>query len=507
MNGPTGESLLKQLQRDFIGLDTHYHVADGRLKRRIYLDSGASTLMLNVAAQTAGEFLPHYANSHSRIHFSARTATDAYSAARNRILAFVGADPSEYVCLFLGNGATSALNRAAYYLRQSVKTSRPEAHTVLVSVMEHHSNDLPHRKKSRVRHVPLVGATPELGPIDENAFLQELRAEPIQYAALTMVSNVTGIINPIARLTEISHGEGVPVLVDASQAIAHMPVRVEELGRPDALVFSGHKAYAPGSPGVLIIRKDLIERVHPAELGGGMVSHVTKETYVFADELAEREEAGTPNVVGAVTLAAVFEVLGLIGMSTIAEHEQELSDYLIDRMKTVPGLRMYGAIDNVPRVGVVSFNVGNLDHAFVAAVMNDYHNVAVRNQCFCAHPYVQTLLYPELWELDVPDDPLEAEREINRRRGMVRASLAMYSTRDDVDQLVVALQDLAQHQAEYRKQYVIDGEGVYQHAKFKPTPAFNLGATVERMLNARNVMDVHRRAARRPRLSSGRVRM
>jgi len=204
--------------------------------------------MLGAAHQTATAFLHHNANTHSRIHFSARAATDAYAFARERVLSFLGADPERYLCLFIGNGATGALNRAAYYLRGY----RPQANTVLVSLMEHHSNDLPHRRVGQVRHIPLVGTSPTLGAIDVDAFIDLLRAEPIKYAAVSMVSNVTGIVNPIARLTTAAQAEGVPILVDASQAIARLPVSIEALGEPDALVFSGHKAYAPGSPGVLI---------------------------------------------------------------------------------------------------------------------------------------------------------------------------------------------------------------------------------------------------------------
>jgi cysteine desulfurase / selenocysteine lyase len=239
-----GEPLLTRLQRDFIGLDTCYRVADGGMRRRVYLDSAATTLLLRVAHDTATELLQHHANTHSRVHFSAGIATEAYAHARARVLSFLGADPDRYVCVFVGSGATGALNRAAGYLR----AYRPHARTVLVSLMEHHSNDLPHRRQGRARHVPLVGEAPALGPVDADAFGALLRTKPVQYAAISLVSNVTGIINPVALLATAARAEGVPLVVDASQAIAHLPVRMEALGEPDVLVFSGHKVYAPGSP-------------------------------------------------------------------------------------------------------------------------------------------------------------------------------------------------------------------------------------------------------------------
>jgi cysteine desulfurase / selenocysteine lyase len=478
-----GEPLLIELQRDFIGLDTCYRVADGGIRRRVYLDSAATTLLLRFAHDTATELLRHHANTHSRVHFSAGVATEAYAHARARVLSFLGADPDRYVCLFVGSGATGALNRAASYLR----AYRPHARTVLVSLMEHHSNDLPHRRQSRVCHVPLVGEAPALGPVDVDAFGALLRAEPVQYAAVSMVSNVTGIINPIALLAAAARAEGVPLVVDASQAIAHLPVRMEALGAPDVLVFSGHKVYAPASPGILIVRRDIVEAAEPAELGGGMVREVSQKHYVLAPELADREEAGTPNVIGAVTLSAVLEVLERIGMQALADHKQALTELLVEELLCVPELRLYGPTPAAPapRVGVACFNIGALDHGLVAAVLNDYFCIAVRNGCFCAHPYVQALLAPELWDLDVPEDPREAEREVRRRRGMVRASLAMYSSPDDIRLLGSALREIQANARQYRELYHVDDQGEYHHGSFRAEAGFEVPGTVDRLLSLR----------------------
>ena len=280
-----------------------------------------------------------------------------------------------------------------------------------------------------MRHAPLLGTAPALGAIDVDAFIGLLRSEPTRYAAVSMVSNVTGIVNPIARLTAAARAEGVPILVDASQAIAHLPLRMDALGEPDALVFSGHKAYAPGSPGVLIVRRDIVEAGPPAELGGGMVAQVTRQDFTLA-EAEERDEAGTPDIVGAVTLGAALEVLGRIrhGNDRRARaHAHRAAHRAAARGADAAPLRLDRPA-RAPRVGLASFNLGSLDHGFVAAVLNDYYNIAVRNQCFCAQLYAQTLLAPELWALEVPDDPVEAEREVGRRRGMVRASLGLHST-------------------------------------------------------------------------------
>lgn len=480
-----GELLLAELQRDFIGLDTRYRVVDGGFRRRVYLDSAATTLLLRVAHDTATELLRHHANTHSRVHFSASVATEAYALARARVLSFVGANSDRYVCLFVGSGATGALNRAAGYLR----AYRPHARTVLVSLMEHHSNDLPHRRQSRVRHVPLVGEAPALGHVDVDAFGALLRTEQVQYAAVSMASNVTGIINPIALLATAARARGVPLVVDASQAIAHMPVRMEALGEPDVLVFSGHKVYTPGSPGVLIVRRDIVEAAEPAELGGGMVSEVSQNHYVPASELSDREEAGTPNVIGAVRLGTVLEVLERIGMQALANHQQALTKLLMDELLCVPDLRLYGPIattaEPTPRVGLVCFNLGALEHGLVAAVLNDYFCIAARSGCFCAHPYVQALLAPELWGLDVSQDPSEAEREVRRRRGMVRVSLAMYSSLDDIRFLASALREIQANATQYRQLYYVDNEGEYHHTSFAAGAGFDFLGTVDRLLGLR----------------------
>jgi selenocysteine lyase/cysteine desulfurase len=475
-----GGHLLEVVQRDFIGLDTCYPVADGATRRRVYLDSAATTLMLRAAHDTAREFLRHYGNTHSRIHFSARAATETYAHARARALSFIGADPAQYVCLFVGNGSTGALNRAAYYLR----AYRSQPATVLVSLMEHHSNDLPHRRRGRVRHVPLAGAAPALSIVDVDTFTALLRAEPVRYAAVSMASNVTGIVNPIADLTAAARAEGVPIVVDASQTVARLPVRMSALGQPDALAFSGHKVYAPGSPGVLIIRREIVEAARPRELGGGTVTEVSAHDYTLAPELSDRDEAGTPNVVGAVTLAAVLDVLERIAIDTVAEHERLLSEFLMKELRGVPELRLYGSIGPFapPRIGVASFNIGALDHGFVAAVLNDCFGIAVRNECFCAHPYVRALLAPELWDLEASDDPEEAERDVRRRRGMVRASLAMYSSPDDIRALGSALREIQANPHRYRELYCLDEHGEYRHKRFRPPDAFDVSATIDRAL-------------------------
>ncbi len=191
------------LQSCFIGVDTEYPLVDGTRARRRYLDSAASSLMLRPAWETANAFLRHYANTHSDLHFGARIASHVYAWAHERVLEFVGADASRHACIFAGSGSTAGFNRIA----RSLATLRPERAVVIVSEMEHHSNDLPHRKHARhVEHVPLSGEVPAYGGVDLDA-LERLLVKHrgnVRYVAITAASNVTGILNPLSEIASLA---------------------------------------------------------------------------------------------------------------------------------------------------------------------------------------------------------------------------------------------------------------------------------------------------------------
>lgn len=452
------------LRSAFIGLDTEYPLADGRRGRRRYLDSAASSLMLRPAWQTAEAFLRHYANTHSDLHFGARIATHAYAWAHERALAFVGADPAHYACAFVGSGSTSGFNRLA----RTLAALYPQRKTVIVSEMEHHSNDLPHRKHAqRFEHAPPLGEAPAFGSLDLAALERILDAHrgDVRYVAVTAASNVTGILNPLRPIAELVHGHGALLIVDGSQMVAHAPLRMAD--GIDFLVFSGHKLYAPGSPGVLIGRRDLLAAAEPDEVGGGIVDDVSLGDYRVAERFPDREEAGTPNIVGAVLLGAALDTLMRIGMDAVRDHEQALLQPLLARLTRTPGVRVYGDTDLVrsPRTGTIAFNLRGMDHALVAAALNDYWGIAVRNACFCAHPYVREMLKPELWEIDAEVDTATAAglAALDRRRGMVRASLGLYTAQADIDALEAAVAALLADPQRFKDAYVLDAQGGYAH--------------------------------------------
>lgn len=482
---------LERLRRDVIGLDTAYPVADGGTRRRTYLDSSASTLRLGVVQRVLERYQPHYANTHSTLHYAARLSTTEYAWAHRMVLDFLWADPSRWMCFFAGSGMTAGMNRVARTLR----LARPERDVVVTSIMEHHSNDLPHRKHfAQVLHVPSEPAGRSLGGID----MAQLRAvldahgSRVNYVAITGVSNVTGVLNPIHEIAALAHRHGALVVVDAAQMAAHVPIRMSGHADPardlDVLVFSGHKVYAPGSPGVVVARQDLFADVEPEEVGGGMVDAVWLDRYTVSGRFPDREEAGTPNVSGAIGLAAALYALQAVGMEVIAEEERRLMAYALRGLATVPGIFLYGPAGPgaAERTGAVTFNLEGCDHAFTAAVLNDYFNIAVRNECFCAHPYVREMVMMSLEDAAEGLSNAELERLAERHRGMVRASFGVYSTPADVDALVAALRAIAARREELLPLYERLDNGDYRHRSFSfdTATAFSTRATVDALLAA-----------------------
>ncbi len=471
---PAGRAApLERLRREVIGLDTQYPVADGGTRRRTYLDSAASTLRLAVVQQALERYMPHYANTHSTLHYAARLSTTEYAWAHRMVLEFTGADPARWMCFFTGSGTTAGMNRVARTLRHA----RPARDMVVTSIMEHHSNDLPHRKHfAEVIHVPSVVAANSLGGVDMAKMREAFATHGarINYVAITGVSNVTGILNPIHEIAELAHRHGALVVVDAAQMAAHVPIRMS--GNPDpaqdldVVVFSGHKVYAPGSPGVVVARSELFAPVEPEEVGGGMVDTVWLDRYTVSQNFPDREEAGTPNIPGAIALGAALYALHSVGMAAIAEDEHRLMAYALKEIATVPGITVYGASDAASaarRTGAITFNLEGCDHAFTAAVLNDYYNIAVRNECFCAHPYVREMVMASLDEAADRLSNAELERLADERRGMVRASFGIYNTEADVDALITALRAIVSRRDELLPLYERLENGDYRHCSFR----------------------------------------
>ena len=465
-------SKLKKIKSDFIGLNTIYPTVEKGETRRIYLDSTASTLMMKAAYKTIETFYDHYANTHSVSHFSAKISTREYLWAHDRILTFLNADKEKYTCFFTGSGTTAGMNRLARVFRDF----RPERRKVLVSLMEHHSNDLPHRKHAeKVIHIPLNNFGRNVGSINlrEIEKYLEQNSTQVNYVAVTGVSNVTGIINPIYDIAEIAHSYGAFIIVDGAQMVSHLPVIISNPQNKerdiDAFVFSGHKTYVPGSPGVVVCRKDILKSIEPEEVGGGMVDRVFIDRYEVTKNFPDREEAGTPNIPGGIGLAAVLESLDRVGMDLIHDEETSLINYALESLKMISDIHIYGEtnINICPRAGSISFNIKGMDHGLTAAILNDYYNIAVRNECFCAHPYVKEMIINDLLESTSEIEEQNLEEQIFLKSGMVRASIGIYNTKDDIDNLIQALKEIISRKPEISKLYNSNLSGDYFHKSFK----------------------------------------
>jgi cysteine desulfurase / selenocysteine lyase len=342
--------------------------------------------------------------------------------------------------VIFGKNTTEAINKLSYRL-----PLQPDD-VVLVSQIEHHSNDLPWRAtKARVLHV----GCDELGRFDEG-HLDRLLAEHaghVKLLAVTGGSNVTGHMPDVHGLAEKMHAAGAQIFVDCAQLAPHRAIDVRPLDDPahlDYVTLSAHKMYAPFGVGALIGRRDTFEQGEPEHRGGGTIELVTLEDVTWA-AAPDRDEAGSPNVVGAIALAAAIRVLQRIGMDAIARHERELTAHALERLGRIEGLQLYGDADPAQagdRLGVITFNLAGLPHAYVAAVLGTEFGIGVRNGCFCAHPYLAELLRLAPADMRAIRSALAAG-ERRSMPGMVRISFGAYNSFHDIDEAADALERIA----------------------------------------------------------------
>ncbi|HPL28208.1 MAG TPA: aminotransferase class V-fold PLP-dependent enzyme, partial [Anaerolineae bacterium] len=346
--------------------------------------------------------------------------------------------------------ATEALNKLA----QRIPFAPGDV--VITTTMEHHSNDLPWRARAQVEHAGLQ-ADGSLDVADLAARL-ERHAGRVRLVTVTGASNVTGYTPPVHEIAELAHRHGALIAVDCAQLAPHRAIHMGPPGSPQHLDFvalSAHKIYAPFGAGALVGPRAFFAQGAPDYRGGGTIEIVTLDEVHWADP-PDRDEAGTPNVVGAVALAASLRVLSRVGMDAVAAHEAELTRYALHRLQALPEVHIAGSADaerTHDRLGVISFSVEGVPHALVAAVLGFEGGISVRSGCFCAHPYVVRLL-------GIGDAEFQAHqrRALQHDRstlpGLVRASLGCYNTSDDVDHLVDMLARIIAR--DYRGDYVID---------------------------------------------------
>jgi cysteine desulfurase / selenocysteine lyase len=425
------------------GLDSLVPLLDGDLRRYTNLDNAASTPPFTAVREAIDRFSPWYSSVHRGSGFKSQLSTHAYESARAAIAEFVGADPERQVVIFAKH-TTEALNKLSH-------TLAPSKPLVITTIMEHHANMLPWRVYAG--GVKFIHVNKD-GVLDLEHLEELLRQAPIsapRLVALAGAYNTTGYTPPIHDIARLAHQHGAQIVIDGAQLLPHLPVNMRGVGNGDEidfLAFSSHKMYAPFGSGALVAPREVF--AEPDELGGGIVDLVTLDRVVWT-EIPEREEAGSPNVMGAVALHAAIRQLQDIGMDNVARHEQELTGYALEQMMQVPGLHILGGSQPRDRVGALSFLMEPVPGNLIAAVLAHEWGIGVRAGCFCAQPGMMHLL-------EIPEEDREAvEAAIleHANPGAVRASLGLYNSAEDVDLLCEALEALARGDYD-RSRYRID---------------------------------------------------
>lgn len=374
-------------------------------KPLVYLDNAATTQKpLCVLDAMRDEYLNVNANVHRGVHYLSQQATDLHEAARETVRQFINAPKTEEI--IFTRGTTESINLV---VSSYVDAFMHEGDEVIVSVMEHHSNIVPWqlqaaRKGIALRVIPMT----DTGALDMQAF-EQLFNERTRFVSVAHVSNVLGTVNPVKDICRIAHSHGVPVLVDGAQSTPHFKVDVQDIDC-DFFAFSGHKIYGPTGVGVLYGKEAWLDRLPPYQGGGEMIESVTFERTVF-EKLPFKFEAGTPDYVATHGLATALKYVSSLGMDNIAAHERELTTYCMEQMRTIPGMRLFG--DTPQKDAVVSFLVGDIHHLDMGTLL-DRLGIAVRTGHHCAQPLMERLGI----------------------QGTVRASFALYNTKDEIDALV-----------------------------------------------------------------------
>jgi selenocysteine lyase/cysteine desulfurase len=427
------------------------------LARYVFLDNAASTPPLLAVQKGVNEFLDWYSSIHRGSGFKSQLSTEAYEKSKHLLVEFLGGDSEERVVIY-GKNTTEAVNKLAN------RYPFEEGQVLLTSQMEHHSNDLPWRSKVKIER---FGFAPD-GRVDLDELENRLTKKNVALLAVTGASNVTGTINPIWDMARLAHRYGAEIVVDAAQLAPHRQLNIGIRGEEDAIdyvVLSGHKMYAPFGTGALIGWKDVFEQGDPDVTGGGTVKIVTEEV-VYWREPPEKEEAGSPNVVGAVALGFAVRALSGIGMDKVAAHEAGLTQRLLDGLAAIPGVEVYGmqSSDVDARVGVVPFNLRRHYHAKVAAILGYEFGIGIRSGCFCAHTYLKRLMNLDEEETRILIDKIRKNERVDLP-GLARFSFGVYNDESDVDAALNAIDAIANDR--YSGNYILDPvTGEYKPAGF-----------------------------------------
>lgn len=378
-------------------------------KPLVYFDNAATTQKPRMVVDSiADEYYSVNANVHRGVHFLSQQATDLHEEAREKVRAFINAKKTDEI--IFTRGTTEAINLLVDSFGNAFMHEGDE---VIISAMEHHSNIVPWqilaaKKGISIRVVPINDQGELL--LDE---YEKLFTERTKIVSITQVSNVLGTVNPVKQIINIAHSHNIPVLIDGAQSVPHMKVDVQDMDA-DFFAFSGHKVYGPTGIGVLYGKENWLDRLPPYQGGGEMIQSVSFEKTIF-EKLPFKFEAGTPDYIGTNGLAKAIDYISALGMENIAAYEHELTQYAMQRMKEIPGMRIYG--EATDKGSVISFLVGDIHHLDMGTLL-DRLGIAVRTGHHCAQPLMIRLGV----------------------EGLVRASFGLYNTKEEVDTLIAGIQ-------------------------------------------------------------------
>lgn len=438
----------RKVRADFPILTRKIRTADGKTRALCYLDHGSSTHPPTPVLDAVREFCStRYANVHRGNHTLSQESSQDIEDACVTLAGFVGANP-ETQPIVLGQNTTSALDLAAHVMggRRGI---------TLTTLSEHHSNDLPHRRRGKVVHAEVDGDGRIMLEDVERKLQRRLPRRRVKLLAVTGASNVTGLMPPIHKLARLAHDNGARILVDAAQLYAHAPIDVKASDHPehiDFLAAAGHKSYAPFGASFLLAPRDLLDAAPPYMPGGGTVQWVTRDDVLFTTG-PDRHQGGTPNIVGTIAFAAATRYLQRIGMEHVRDHEEKLAYQALRRfaeLRETHGVELLGPREPGAageKSGVFAFLVPGHTHGEVSTLLDRTYGIATRNGCFCAQPLLNRLLKlgdTPAWTKAVSrGQPIEVP-------GATRASLGIYNNAADVDLLALAVGAVARGKLEDR---------------------------------------------------------
>lgn len=426
-----------------VGVNTKIPLDNGTYATAVNFDNAATTPYFHSVERDVKDFLPWYSSIHRGRGYKSVLSTEAYEDGRRFIKSFVNADSEKDIVIYTKN-TTDSINILAYVLSQQ----KNDKDVVLSTWMEHAANDLPWRDKFKVDYVE-IDEYGRLSLDDLEAKLKKYK-DRVSLVTVTGASNVTGYINDIHTMAAMAHKHSAQLHIDGAQLVPHVAVDMKPFGSHDHidyLSFSAHKMYAPCGSGVLIGPKTTFETGLPYCQGGSAIKLVTHQQ-IWWEEPSQKDEAGTPNLIGIVAMVSAIKTMSRIGMENAYKHEKSLLNYAYSKMKRIPGIVFYNHPDKQETIGVIPFNIEGVHHSLMSAILSYEAGIAVRNGFFCAHPYCEELLGYSAKDIEnVMKDPKALFP------GIVRISFGLYNNFDEIDKLIYFLNQIAMNKKYYIDKY------------------------------------------------------